>query len=154
MSLRTCLAALLAAACGCSSGGPTGGSAGGSGAPPPPISGLKSIDVTPHNQTLTIDGATAATQVYPATGTLEDGHQEDVTTRVGFHLADVGLGNFVGARLTSQTDHGGITQVLAQAGQVLGSTGLTLLFRQRRSDPGSTNLPPNPGGRFGGPANA
>src|SRR5262245_9919571 len=155
MSLRTWLILLVAAACGCSSGEPTGGSGtGGMGGPPPPIAGLKSIDVTPHNQTLAIEGATPATQIYQATGTFDDGHQEDVTGRVGFRLSDLSLGSFTGPRFKSQLDHGGITSVVAEAGSVQGSTGLTLLFRQRRSDPGSTNLPPNPGGPFGGPPNA
>ena len=140
---------LTAGVAGCAGGGLTGGSGGSGGAPP--IDGLRSIEVAPANQMLVIDGTTPATASSTATGVFNDGHREDITARVSFRLSDATLGRFVAARFTSQTDHGGTTSVLAEAGTVQGSTQLSLLLRQRTNDPGSSNLPPDPGSRFGGP---
>jgi WD40-like Beta Propeller Repeat len=139
------LAALSPAACSRDDGnhGP------GSG-----IDGLVSITVTPSDQTLIIDGVTAAQSVYTATGTFKDGHTADITSKVVFALAQPALGTFNGASFTSGLDHGGITTVTAHAGTVQGTTGLTLQMKQRYSDPGSTGLPANPGSLFGGPADA
>src|SRR5262245_33860532 len=136
-----------AAAGGCRVSTPGGGGDWGGA---PPIDGLVSITVTPADQTLVIAGTTPATSAYKADGTFKDGHHEDITSRVFFSLADAGLGNFAGPAFTSQTDHGGITSVRAEAGNVSGSTSLTLLFRQRGNDPASGNLPPDPGSKFGG----
>ena len=143
--MKSYVFALLLAAC---SGETTGGTGGSGGAPP--IDGLVSIKVTPADQTLVIAGTTPATSTYKADGTFKDGHHEDVTTRVDFRLADTGLGNFTGPAFQSQTDHGGFTSVIAEAGNVQGSTTLTLLFKQVGNDPASTNLPPDPGSKFGG----
>ncbi len=115
------------------------------------IDGLLSIDIQPANQTLVIDGTTPATSGYKATGTFKDGHTADVTALVAFAVTDAALGSFAGAAFTSGVDHGGLTQVTASAGQVQGTTGLTLLFKQRYVDPGSMGLPSDPGGKFGGP---
>src|SRR5215471_2308425 len=143
--MKTLCFAFFLAAC---SGSTTGGNGGSGGAPP--IDGLVYITVTPADQTLVIAGTTPATSGYHAERIFKDGHHEDVTTRVSFRLADTGLGSFAGPAFTSQTDHGGFTTVIAEAGNVQGSTTLTLLFRQRGNDPASTNLPPDPGSKFGG----
>src|SRR5262249_39483688 len=110
--------------------------------------------VEPADQTLIIDGTTPATASYRATGVFSDQHREDITARVAFHLADVGLGTFNGAALATQTERGGKTLVLADAGAISGSTGLTLVLRKRASDPGSSGLPPDPGSRFQGSVDA
>ncbi|HXU72710.1 MAG TPA: hypothetical protein VN947_25485 [Polyangia bacterium] len=130
------------AACSSSKAGHGGG--GGS------IDGLVSITVAPADQTLIIDGSTAATSAYTATGTFKDGHTADITSQVSFSLTAVGLGTFAGAAFTSNTDHGGFTQVNAVAGQLAGTTSLTLQMKQRYSDPGSMGLPADPGSQFGG----
>ena len=119
-------------------------STAGHGGPGSTIDGLVSIDVEPANQTLIIDGTTAAKQGYTAKGTFADGHVADLTAQVIFTVADVGLGAFAGPAFTSGVDHGGSTQVSAVAGQVQGVTGLTLQMKQRYSDPGSTGLPAEP----------
>jgi hypothetical protein len=164
--------ALIAAACNPRVDPTTDGSvrpgpgAGGGGAPrldaavdaPPAfgsaIPGLRSIAVTPADQTLTIDGNTAAISTYRAVGTFDDGRSEDVTTRVVFRLADPTLGTFTGPRFTSGLDRGGRAEIVAAAGSVEGRALLTLLLRKRVADPTSPGLPPDPGGRFGGAAAA
>jgi hypothetical protein len=143
--LLTSLVGSLAAGCSDHAGGHGDGGA-------PGIDGLKSIDVTPPNLTLVIDGMTAATQSYHASGHFNDGHTEDITSRVAFALGDGTLGTFSGNAFVSGTDHGGVTAVLASAGNILGQTPLTLTLRERANDPSST-LPANPGAKFGGAAN-
>jgi hypothetical protein len=145
--MRTLLLACILPFAACSSS--TSGH-GGPGGPGGSIDGLVSIDVEPANQTLVIDGTTAAKQGYTAKGTFKDGHTADITSLVGFTTGDPSLGTFASAVFTSNVDHGGYTTVLATAGAVQGTTGLTLQMKQRYNDPGSTGLPQNPGGLFGG----
>src|SRR5262249_52515792 len=114
----------------------------------------QSITVTPPNLNLIIDGTTPATQVYGATGTFSDGHTADITSKVGFSVGDPALGHFDANDFTSGIDHGGITNVLASAGNITGHTALTLTLKQRYVDPGSTGLPPDPGSQFGGPSSS
>lgn len=137
----------LVGACGGDVSSGTGGADASTG-----LVGLVSINVTPANATLVIDGATPATSVYQATGTFQDGHQEDITGRVNFRLEDQNLGAFAAAQFTSFTDRGGSTLVIAESGSVNGTTGLTLVMHQSVSDPGSTGLPTDPAGHFGGAA--
>src|SRR5262245_25606355 len=111
--MKTLCFAFFLAAC---SGSTTGGGGGSGGAPP--IDGLVYLTVTPADQTLVISGTTAATSGYHAEGIFKDGHHEDVTGRVTFRLADSGLGGFTGPAFKSQTDHGGFTSVIAEAGNV------------------------------------
>src|SRR6478609_7888514 len=122
--------------------------AGGGG-----IDGLVSITVSPASQTLIIDGTTPATSAYTSLGTFKDGHTADVTDQVSWTLMDIGLGSFTGALFTSTTDHGGYTNVLASAGDVVGKATLILQLKQRYKDPGSTGLPADPGGALGGASN-
>ena len=49
--------------------------------PGAPITDLASITITPADQTLVIDGTTAATSAYSATGTFKDGHSEPLRCR-------------------------------------------------------------------------
>jgi hypothetical protein len=144
-ALMWTLCALVGACGGDIDSSGTGGADASTG-----LVGLVSISVTPANATLTIDGTTPATSAYTATGTFEDGHQEDITTRVGFRLEDANLGGFAAAQFTSYTDRGGSTLVIADSGTVNGTTGLTVVMHQRVSDPGSTGLPADPAGHFGG----
>ena len=58
---------------------------------------------------------------------------------------------FDAATLTTATDHGGRTNVVASGAAVTGATALTVRFAQPSNDPSST-LPSDPGGAFGGPA--
>jgi hypothetical protein len=123
---------------------------GAGGSPGDTLPGLASILVAPTDQTIVIDGDTPAIMAYHATGVFRDGHREDITTRAQFALSDAGLGSFAGGTLTTQTLRGGATSVVAAAGGVQGTTGVTIVLRKRVNDPGSGNLPPDPGGRFGG----
>jgi hypothetical protein len=147
MAVLWTLCALVGACSGDVGSSGTGGADASTG-----LVGLVSISVTPANATLIIDGATPAASAYQATGTFEDGHTEDITTRVSFRLENQLLGTFTAAQFTSFTDRGGSTLVVAESGAVNGTTGLTLLMRQRVSDPGSTGLPSDPAGHFGGAA--
>lgn len=115
---------------------------------------LVEITVTPADQELVIDGSEPASASYTAIGRFEDGHTEDISDRVGFSLADGTLGSFLGRDFKSTLTHGGRTKVVAGYAGVTGETSLTLVMRQRYADPSATNLPPNPSGAFGGPADA
>ncbi|MFT3840676.1 MAG: hypothetical protein QM723_27045 [Myxococcaceae bacterium] len=148
--------ALLLGACKCGDGG--GGSGGGSGAGGGSGNtgggspqGLVSLTVAPANATLTVHGSTAATQPYTAKGHFMDGHDADVTASTTFTLADPTLGTFHAANFTSSVSRGGTTQVRGTSGSVSGSTNVTVVLQQVVKDPGSPNLPMDPGSKFGGP---
>ncbi|HUJ58994.1 MAG TPA: hypothetical protein VLX92_10890 [Kofleriaceae bacterium] len=136
--------ALFVSACGHHGhgGGPDGGA----------LDGLTALEVKPGDQTLIIDQGVAATSQYEVIGTFEDGHTADVTSYVQLALADESLGTFAGPELTTATDHGGVTQVIASAGSIEGTTGLTVMFKQTWTDPGSTGLTGDPSQLFGGPS--
>lgn len=123
------------------------------GGPPPPIAGLTAITVGPANQLLVVDGQSPASQKYTATGSFADGHTEDVTDRVQFGLSDPSLGLFMKDLLTSAADHGGIANVQAAAGDVLATTPVTILIRQRIVDP-SSGLAAGVDGKFSAPDDA
>lgn len=131
--------------------GPGSNGGGGDGVDATSGPALVSITVEPVDQTLVIDGTTAATATYTATGTFADGHSEDVSDRATFTLSDPGLGIFAAASFTSTVERGGRARVIASLDGVEGETGLVLRLRQRYEDPASTDLPPDPGGPFGGP---
>ncbi|HTR54426.1 MAG TPA: hypothetical protein VMJ10_27225 [Kofleriaceae bacterium] len=111
---------------------------------------LESIAVMPANQTLVIAQGAPATSAYQVIGTFQDGHTEDITTDSTLTVVDTSLGQFEQADFKSTTDHGGVTMVQATAGTLTGATGLTLVFQQTWTDPGSTSLPANPMSLFGG----
>lgn len=142
--MRFTLVFVLLLGCGHHGGG-GGGADGG-------LDGLTAMAIQPANQTLVIDQGVAATSSYTVTGTFGDGHSEDITARVQLALADDSLGSFAAATFTSATNHGGATQVVATSGAVQATTGVTLVFRQRWNDPGSTGLPADPAMPFTGPA--
>jgi hypothetical protein len=134
------LAVVVVGACASHHGG--GSSDGG-------LDGVTALAITPADQTLTIAQGVAATSTYTVTGTYGDGHTEDVTSLVSLSLADESLGGFgVGGAFTTATDHGGTTQVLAQAGALQASTGVTIMFQETYTDPGSPGVPTT---GFGGP---
>jgi hypothetical protein len=115
------------------------------------IAGLKSIVVTPAQVTLTVDNGVAQTQAYTATGTFENGTSRDITGEVTWTTSDRGLGNFSGALFTSSSSRGGRGSAVASSGALSGAGDLTILFKQQYRDPGSTDLPANPGTVFNGP---
>lgn len=115
------------------------------------LEGLMSIDVTPADQTLVIAQGNPATSAYTATGTFADGHTEDITDRVGFHVMEATLGSFTANDLITGTAKGGVTQVVATAAGVSGATGVTIRLEQSYNDPGSS-LPGDPAQPFTGPA--
>jgi hypothetical protein len=125
----------------------------GSTSPPPPpsgrppIQGLTALEIEPANATLVIDGMQQAVQPYQAIGVFSDGHREDVSERVAFLVGDSTLGSFSNGTFMSTVTHGGLTNVTATAGSVLGTTGLTLMIRQRVEDPSS---PAGASTKFGG----
>ncbi len=137
------LLVLVTAACGASVG------------PMEPSStNLVSIEVTPADLDLTIDGSNPATSHYTALGTFDDGHTEDISGEVGFSLVNPYLGSFVGADFKSGLTQGGRTRVVAELAGVRGDTGLTLHIKQRYNDPNATNLPGDPAQPFTGPVDA
>ncbi len=141
---------LVCAACASHQGG--GGDDDGSGES---LDDLTGLEISPPDQTLTIDNGAAATSQYTVTGRFADGHTEDVTTRVTLTLLDGTIGSLdSGGTFTSTTAHGGATQVVASGGPQSTATGLTVVFKQDYNDPGSTGLPADPGGLFGGTATA
>ena len=111
---------------------------------------LVEITVQPADQELLIDGDTPATLAYTAIGRFEDGHTEDISDRAHFMLSNAGLGSFDHNRYTSALTQGGRTRVVAELDNVRGETGLVVRIRQRYSDPGATDLPPDPTTPFGG----
>jgi hypothetical protein len=153
------LAVLCFAACGGSPGGQPGDGGLGDGTgdgPGQAIAGLQSLTVTPADATLMV-GDQPATQRYQVQGRFTDGHQEDVTDRVAFSLSVPALGTFQGALFTSTTQQGGRTEVQARAGSVSGTASLTLVLKRQLPIPpgsGGPALPPDPGTKFGGPADA
>jgi hypothetical protein len=146
------LVAVAALVFGAACGNKAPGSGGGVDAAG--LEGLASITVTPADQTLTISSGNPAASNYVAIGTFDDGHTEDITAQTSFGLGDGSLGTFGAALLKTTDDHGGQTQVVASAGGVSGATGLTVKLVQSWNDPGSTGLPADPGGLFGGAADA
>lgn len=112
------------------------------------------ITVEPVDQELVIDGSEPAISKYTAIGHYADGHIEDITSVVGFSLANPELGAFNGADFKSMLDQGGNTRVIASYAGVTGDTGLTIKIRQRYKDPSATGLPTDPEAPFGGPADA
>jgi hypothetical protein len=146
-----CALALAALACGttgCSGCDSGNGSNSDGGAA---IPGLTKIVVTPAQATLTIDNGVAASQAYTAVGTFVDGKSRDISGEVSWTLSDRGLGSLTGALFTSATDHGGRGSVIAVSGALSGAGDLTVVFKQQYRDPGSTDLPADPGTAFNGP---
>ena len=140
----------VVAVAGCGHNTP-GASPDGGPATAPPIAGLSSITVSPANATLIVDGTGPVLQAYSATGTFTDGHSEDVTDRVAFSSSNGAVALFSGRMLTTATDRGGELSVLASAGGVLGSTGLSVVLKRRVFDP-NASVPPMADQHFGGPA--
>ena len=137
------LVVVVLGACASHHGGGSGTDAG--------LDGVTALAIAPVNQTLTIAQGVAATSHYTVTATYGDGSTADVTSLVPLSLADGSLGGFDGTGdFTSATDHGGVTQVVAQAGSVQATTGLTLVFQETYTDPNSTGLPNS--SVFSGPA--
>jgi hypothetical protein len=119
-----------------------------------PLPGLTAITVSPANQTVTIEDTVGPDLDFTADGTFMDGHHEDVTTRVGWQVEKVSLGKMTGAHFTGFTTFGGRTLITAQNGLISGQTQLNIVLHKTVSDPDATNLPPDPGSKFTGPADA
>jgi len=118
----------------------------------PGLDGLTTITVAPANLTLTVTDTAGAAQDYTASGTFKDGHSEDITGKVNW-ASSASLGQFTnGNHFASAAGRGGLTNIVATAGLISGSTALTLVLQASANDPNSMNLPSNPGGSFGGPA--
>src|SRR5262245_48161939 len=79
--------AVFAAACAGVKGGPGSSGSGGTGGVivPPPIQGLKSLDIMPDSQSVSLNPVPGmsvfapAAATYQAIGSFEDGHTEDVS---------------------------------------------------------------------------
>src|SRR5262245_61698194 len=69
-----------------------------------PLAGLQSISISPADAALVIENGVPATAEYQAVGTFLDGHEEDISHRVRFSLADADAGRFEGNQLTSSTE--------------------------------------------------
>jgi hypothetical protein len=149
--MRQLMSVVLVVALGC--GGNGGGGGGDDGTGSGSLDGLVSLTVTPADQTLVIKNSQPAISAYTATGTFDDGRVEDITGLVQFSLAEATLGSFQSSELTTTVAKGGRTQVVATAGAISGSTGVTIRLEQTYSDPGAT-LPVDPAAPFGGTPDA
>ena len=138
---------------GADGGGGTDGGDGGDGGPT-----LGALAITPVKPLLTVTGSTGVSQRFTVIGTYSDGHTEDVTSQATFSIDDTRLGTFVGANFTSSATVGGTSFVRARIGTTSVSTELTVKLNQRVSDPtvpgGSSPVPANPEGNFGGTVDA
>jgi hypothetical protein len=122
-------AALFLAMMGCGGGGGTGGSDDPPGEPDggDALLGLASIQLSPADATLTIDGTTPATLDYTATGLFDDGTSRDITPLVTWRTDNPSLGPISRGTFTA-SDRGGYTIVRASAGGTQGSTTLTVVL--------------------------
>jgi hypothetical protein len=141
--------ATSAGACGSGTVGDNGGVDGGGSVD---LTGLQSIDLTPMTLTLTIDGDTPASQTYSALGHFADGHTADITSKVGFSLTNNELGAFSHNQLTTFSRNGGKATITGTAGEISGLADLTVVIKERYTDPQATGLPADPGSAFGGTA--
>lgn len=114
---------LLAPGCNCGGNGAGDVDGGGGGT----IDDLVSIAITPADPTLTTDGITPATATFTATGTFTDSSTRDITAEVAWSLDDPGLGTMNGPAFTGGA-FGGRTVVRASAGEIQGTTTLTVVF--------------------------
>jgi hypothetical protein len=129
----------------------TGCGNGNTDPPDTPAGDVLSIDVSPGSATLIIEGDSPATAAFTATALRADGSMIDVTDQVQWSLEDTRLGSFEGATLTTGTRMGGKTHVRAQLGNQVGTADVTLLIRQRYSDPAASDLPDDVDTVFDGP---
>jgi Tol biopolymer transport system component len=137
-------------------GGPNGGTDGGGkdggGGDDGPTIGT--LTISPTKPLLTVSGSTSVSQGFTVMGTFSDGHTEDVTSQATFSIDDTRLGLFLGSTFNSRTDVGGTSFVRARIGTKSVSTDITVKLDQKVPDTkapsGTTPLPANPDGRFGG----
>jgi hypothetical protein len=115
---------------GVKSAPPPNGSGGGSGqVTAPPIPGLRSIDVNPPSQTVLLNasGTTlSGSTTYTATGHFDDGHTEDVTSRVAWPSQ---FRSLIITRGMASVTAPGIYAVTAISGTVMGMGQLTATFQ-------------------------
>ncbi len=119
-----------------------------------PIAGLTALVIAPASADLAAANGAPATQAFTATGTFQDGHDEDVTARVGWSLADPALGVVEAGQFTSAAGRGGATTVTAAAGAVSATAQVSVKLQSSRvsSDDGST-APADSAMRFANPDN-
>jgi hypothetical protein len=151
--VRLCLVGLLLLPVACGSGSVEGGGGDAGFADGPFVTppGLQTIEVTPNDVTLVVDGDVPVAQTYTAIGHFLDNHTEDLTSRVVFLLDNFTLGAFQKNVFTSFTGNGGRAKVRAYVGSIDGFAYLTVQIKQRYPDPGATGLPPDPTAPFDGP---
>ncbi|HYO74385.1 MAG TPA: hypothetical protein VEU33_50755, partial [Archangium sp.] len=140
-------------------GGPNGGGSDGGrdgGGDDGPT--ITTLAISPTKPLLTVRGSTSVSQGFTVMGTYSDGRTEDVTGQATFSIDDTRLGLFLGSTFNSKTDVGGTSFVRARIGTKSVSTDITVKLDQKVSDPtvpsGSTPVPANPDGRFGGAVDA
>jgi len=98
---------------------------GGGAGEAPAIPGLKTLRIEPASQTVSDDGVAPPERVaYKATGTFDAGDR-DVTSEVGWSLADTRLGTIADGNV-STAGVGGTTRVVAKAGKVRAEADLTV----------------------------
>ncbi|WP_375772415.1 hypothetical protein NR798_16510 [Archangium gephyra] len=141
-------------------GGPDGGGGTDGGGDPDGGGGptLGALAITPVKPLLTVTGSTGVSQRFTVIGTYTDGHTEDVTSQSTFSIDDTRLGTFIGANFNSSATVGGTSFVRARIGTTSVSTEITVKLDQKVSDTtapgGTTPVPANPDGRFGGTVDA
>ncbi|UJR79293.1 Hypothetical protein I5071_13260 [Sandaracinus amylolyticus] len=160
--LLACLALATLAGCDCSGdidGDPRDGSVSGDASDDPRLAGLETLRLEPADATITIEGATPATQAYRAFGTFEgETGEREITEYVTFRATGVPyVGAFTGATFTSTTTNGGRARIEALANGRLAIGALRVVLRRTLDVPptgGGPALPTDPGSLFDGPEDA
>lgn len=114
------------------------------------LEGLIALTVSPDGAVMVVEDERPAVHVYRAMGTFRDGATRDVSGLVTWSLGRRELGSFEGAELRTATSYGGRTTVLAQAGDISATVGVTIQVRRSLLDPLATGLTSDARARFGG----
>ena len=101
------------------------------------IDGLTSLTISPTSATISITaGGPAKTQQYTVTG-IVNGHQQNVTSQVGYSLGRTGIVTMNGSGLaTTVGSGGGIVGITATANGISASATLTVQYTFTGADPG------------------
>ena len=114
-----------------------------------PYEDLESIEIEPANAVLTYSG-TPVTQDYKAIGHFKDGSTKEIPDAVfSLDAAGIALGNMNAAQFEATGASGGKGGVVAQAGDLIGATSVSVVIHNVHIGPGvpagaENNFPDNP----------
>ncbi len=115
---------------------------------------LVSLNVEPGDVSLEIQNDTSVTQVYTVTGTYQDGHTADLTNTVDLSVDPSSLGAFAGSMFTSNATNGGVAEVIAKLGEVVGKAKISIKYNKVLLNTADGTLPADPASLFGGTVSA